>query len=566
MNPMFANFHRVLLWYCDGASFAGSVKNPIINTTGTGKNVTLWFRGQEVLNSQLNYLIEKFSLGKAENVLVTGCSAGGMATYLQADKVCKIVANPRLKKCKAAALSGFFLDHKNVYGIPKAHIQYEYIMRMQNMSGGVNQNCILKGASSCATPQQNYAFVTTPFFVMNSMLDLYQMENILEVGCKNLAQCNRSEISNIIEYQQDFRRTITSIKTLFKPGNGAFLDNCMIHCGEQDSTGFNNFAVPLADGGDRIVMRDALSKWWNATEGDLAENHIYIENCEIQGPQPCNPSCGSTYNFCKTCQFLRIMEFPLPIFDKSSKPTSIAQAPSDNMSLLPGPWLGLYGNFPRPKPKRRRKGDPLPTSVSSTTSICSKYPKKRTDRPACVNTIDEDDDDVFSSAEDLFTSALDVPTTNSSPSSGKNFSSLASTDQLDRFEALGKSPLAPSKSSKNESTPTPSSSRQGPWLGLAVPVPTLDQLSQHWSKSADRTESSQPEEMHPVNNVPRSISNPFTESTLSNDTLFSAESLNSKVEFQPSARSYSNDNIDVVKRLLALQRQKKMDFSTDSTM
>ena len=63
------------------------------------------------------------------------------------------------------------------------------MFHMQNMSSGVNRACLAAHSSSpatCSTPQANYAFVKSPFFVMNSMPDAYQMGNILQVGCASL--------------------------------------------------------------------------------------------------------------------------------------------------------------------------------------------------------------------------------------------------------------------------------------------------------------------------------------------------------------------------------------------
>lgn len=45
-------------------------------------------------------------LGQAKQVLLTGCSAGGMSTYLHADYVRDQLTNPALVKYKVAALSG----------------------------------------------------------------------------------------------------------------------------------------------------------------------------------------------------------------------------------------------------------------------------------------------------------------------------------------------------------------------------------------------------------------------------------------------------------------------------
>ena len=42
----------------------------------------LYFRGRRIIDTVLSHLTENHGLGDAENVLLTGCSAGGLATYL----------------------------------------------------------------------------------------------------------------------------------------------------------------------------------------------------------------------------------------------------------------------------------------------------------------------------------------------------------------------------------------------------------------------------------------------------------------------------------------------------
>lgn len=87
---------------------------------------------------------------------------------------------------------------------------------------------------------------------MNSMLDAYQMSNILQVGC-TFPHCNATQVVEMAAYQVSFFRTISGIATLKKEGNGAFLDNCVVHCGEQDCAGFNGFAV-AGPSGNAVLM------------------------------------------------------------------------------------------------------------------------------------------------------------------------------------------------------------------------------------------------------------------------------------------------------------------------
>ena len=117
-------------------------------------------------------------------VLVTGCSSGGLAAYLHADRVHDILANAQakevtkqlqqpqqrgaaaalhsngnahviapdvdssvitstdaapLKKFKTIGMSGFFLLHDNVLGDPIYQTQMKNVFEISNSSGGVSE-------------------------------------------------------------------------------------------------------------------------------------------------------------------------------------------------------------------------------------------------------------------------------------------------------------------------------------------------------------------------------------------------------------------------------------------
>ena len=68
--------------YCDGNSFSGNRDDPVeINGD------KIYFRGRRVIDETLKALKDNFGLDKADTVLLTGCSAGGLATYLHTDYV-----------------------------------------------------------------------------------------------------------------------------------------------------------------------------------------------------------------------------------------------------------------------------------------------------------------------------------------------------------------------------------------------------------------------------------------------------------------------------------------------
>lgn len=78
-NP-FWNWNKAYLKYCDGASFSGN-NNTVTYYNGTA----LYFRGFKNLQAIRNSLWSQKGLNLATDVVVGGCSAGGLAVYLHLD-------------------------------------------------------------------------------------------------------------------------------------------------------------------------------------------------------------------------------------------------------------------------------------------------------------------------------------------------------------------------------------------------------------------------------------------------------------------------------------------------
>ena len=139
VNPDFCNFHRVYMKYCDGDSFSGNRDEAVVV-----KGKPLYFRGHRILNAILQTLVADYGLGNAKEMLLTGCSAGGLSTYLHADYVHDWMNSitGHLPKYKAAPISGFFLDHDTIEGKPVYAKQMANIFELANASGGVNAACV----------------------------------------------------------------------------------------------------------------------------------------------------------------------------------------------------------------------------------------------------------------------------------------------------------------------------------------------------------------------------------------------------------------------------------------
>jgi len=293
LNPAFANFHHVVLWYCDGGSFSGNADQPqIVN----GSKV--WYRGRRVLDAMLDFLQEgEYGLGRATEVLLSGGSAGGLSTFLHADYVRSKFAET--VKFRAAPISGFFLNHENLKGELEYGTKMGWVFDTMNSTGGVNAGCIatteLSKQWQCIFANASYANVQTSIFPLNSAIDAWQMSNIFQMGlsCANkgdkrhqFSKCSKGEIDSLNGWEDDFLHDLTSVKTFNKPGNGGFIESCLEHCAAQGSIDANEYAI----GG--VTMMQALTAWWNDVDTAPAQSHWHLPCALNQAPpHQCNPTC-----------------------------------------------------------------------------------------------------------------------------------------------------------------------------------------------------------------------------------------------------------------------------------
>eukprot|EP00854_Cymbomonas_tetramitiformis_P007035 gene7035-8391_t len=294
-NPDFAGANHVYLKYCDGNSFSGDREKPVKTTAG----VTLHFRGKRILDAVLDTLAmdPTYNLSEASDVLLTGCSAGGLSTYLHADYIGERldVLAPNLQRYKAAPCSGFFLDHPNAEGLPVYTQQMKAIFALSNATAGMNAACIAAHSPTgdqwkCNLAQYTYAHVQTPIMVLNSALDCWSTGCILAAereapgasqngncsastafpkgcacyGCAIERTCSASAFQRFQDWEHSFLEALTAPATYHKPGNGAFIYSCYTHCAGSQSL-FNSIEV------DGVTMQAAVSAWWN----DATTTHNY---------------------------------------------------------------------------------------------------------------------------------------------------------------------------------------------------------------------------------------------------------------------------------------------------
>jgi len=292
------------LW---GASFSGNREDYLeVN------NKKLYFRGRKILIAALETLKEQFHLNLAKNFVLNGCSAGGLATYINTDFVHNWLDQNAESKVNFGSIpiSGYFLLHNSIENDPVYPNQIKTIFNLSNSITSVNQECVKSFSEKneewkCFFAENNYPYIKSRIFVLNSALDSWQTGCIYlatNSGCQsvkqdywkncdgNLESCNKDQINFLNNYLNDFKYKLESKKETYqKNGNGSFIYSCHNHCGALSSS-FNDYKL------NGMSMQQAVSKWWNQSNSDtLASENNYepcIYNSDDGKKRNCNPTCN----------------------------------------------------------------------------------------------------------------------------------------------------------------------------------------------------------------------------------------------------------------------------------
>ncbi|CAJ2630008.1 unnamed protein product [Trifolium pratense] len=280
LNPDFYNWNRVKLRYCDGASFTG---NRVFNN-GTTK---LYFKGQKIWEAIIGDLLPK-GLGKAHKALLSGCSAGGLATFHHCDNFTKYLPINASVKCLSDA--GFFLDGRDVSLNHTMRYFVKSLVTLQGIEQNLNKNCTsaLSYPDLCFFPQYALKYISTPYFILNSAYDVFQFHHILVPPsadprghwnhCKvNPAACTPDQIDTL----QGFRLSMTAALKPFyfySSRGGMFINSCFAHCqSESQETWFGADSPRIND----KTIAEAVGDWY------FSRNRSKAIDCAY----PCDKTC-----------------------------------------------------------------------------------------------------------------------------------------------------------------------------------------------------------------------------------------------------------------------------------
>eukprot|EP00040_Diaphanoeca_grandis_P015374 m.78372 g.78372 ORF g.78372 m.78372 type:complete len:447 (-) comp25112_c0_seq1:147-1487(-) len=291
--------------YLDGASFSGYRAEPLSVPNSTEK---IWMRGIKNIDGVLDYLFANTALKDATELVITGESAGGLATFLHADRIADRVraGAPNCKKIVAQPIVGFFLDHDNFghtngfpggpnspqWSTPGTSANYTYWMKyiytMQNLTfaedGGLMADCQTNHPDHpylCFMSPHMADVIKTPLFMLNSKYDAWQLENIFQSPWNTTA-----EEKGVLQYGVDFLTELDIVKQPGSPHGGAIC-SCICH----------GCPWPFMPIGGKVATQHYADWFYGVTKGGVDSFHIDPET-----PNHGGTYTNSSYRLCKPYQ------------------------------------------------------------------------------------------------------------------------------------------------------------------------------------------------------------------------------------------------------------------------
>lgn len=285
-NPLFHTWNKVWI--------------PISGTSFTGDRSSdkpYPVRGKRIQEAVIRDLQKRYGMAAATEVILTGGSSGGLATYLTCDRVGGLVAATNAStRYTCLADAGFFLDHPDIKGQPSTSPQFRESFVAWNSSGGTNQACVehytKQGTpEKCIFAEYVFPFIKSDIFIMQNLYDSWQINNILKIGCSGynhpMTGCTAAQMAALEAYGDTMRQRLGP--AIADPKVGMFTPSCIAHC----QSVYNEHPAALWQwpqrwGIEGITPQQAFGAWYTRNKTGADTKHI--QHCAWD-PTKCNALC-----------------------------------------------------------------------------------------------------------------------------------------------------------------------------------------------------------------------------------------------------------------------------------
>ncbi|CAH1224480.1 NOTUM [Branchiostoma lanceolatum] len=270
LNPEFHNWNSVSLIYCDGFSFAGDRRAPMLYN-GT----QLYSRGRRVLDAIFTELLRS-GMAAAERVILFGHSAGGLGVLLNSHRLRRLLpAGVDVKLLVCSILQPKFPQGAYSKGFKKF---LENTAKMHNASGALPSDCVRNYPSkehACLLPYNLVPLQPAAAFYVSAVFDRWSLEKLLRIRCLP-SSCGEFKKEKLHSWSSAMTK---QVPRMLKPNDGIFLVNCVMHTFAMDDGTWFSMKV-----GEKSIA-EAFGDWYFG-RGD---NHTHMD-CASVDCYP-NPTC-----------------------------------------------------------------------------------------------------------------------------------------------------------------------------------------------------------------------------------------------------------------------------------
>lgn len=257
-------------------------------------NVSLFSRGLSVLQSVQQDLLKERGMGGATDVVVGGCSAGGMAVFMHCDSWALAIGavNPATK-VRCLADSGWFPIIPATLPLPSTWFNgvWQSAFSFHNSSAAIavaHPQCLVDHAPGdaqwqCSMSQVSASYTRTPLFMYNSRYDSFQifnMERCIPMPPDPKSPCNASTVTLWGEFiTQDIQAWLAT-PLAQASGHAAFVTSCYAHCGT-----WATFDLVRSFNSGNLTGSQAFAAWY-ATSTPTTQ--LFLQDV----PYPCSECCA----------------------------------------------------------------------------------------------------------------------------------------------------------------------------------------------------------------------------------------------------------------------------------
>ncbi|XP_066922282.1 uncharacterized protein [Clytia hemisphaerica] len=295
INPTFHKWNKVLIPYCSGDVFVGRMLK---------KNhpYRLPMLGHYIFSAVIEDLVRLYKINKKKTkILFGGTSAGGVGVLANADYLQEMTKPAKVRAYNDGGWFTLFrsFGEKHNTNLPQFFHTLATLFE-KHWDGFADKTCQkhMPKSAACLYGELAIQYVKTPMFVMTSMWDLYQLNQMVPRTSPviHLPPKLNQETKYLESFANNSYRSITGL--LRKPKNGVFSPACYSHIFFTNCIGGIICGAPkktvYSSGGQTAY--GALTDWY-LTDG--AEGS-YIDDI-IESPT-CNPSCCTQH--CHKCKSL----------------------------------------------------------------------------------------------------------------------------------------------------------------------------------------------------------------------------------------------------------------------